>query len=98
MKREQAEEHLRAAGVQNPAALFEGLEWTIWSGNKILGKGATLRLALESAGHPPPPPPFEYFGGEILCGAETVARARSVTMARRIVNALNLYKPGPKGY
>lgn len=41
---------------------------------------------------------FTHVGAKIVMGSEEVARARSLTMAKRIANALNHYVPGPKGY
>jgi hypothetical protein len=34
----------------------------------------------------------------IYRGSQLIARVASHTMARRIANALNIYRPGPKGY
>lgn len=34
----------------------------------------------------------------VMRGSEAIAHARSHTMARRIAEALNRYRPGPKGY
>ena len=46
----------------------------------------------------PKPSLFVYVGRNIMLGAVHVATACNVTMARRIARALNLVKPGPKGY
>lgn len=47
---------------------------------------------------PPAPLKFVQIGTGIMLGALCVATARSVTMARRIVNALNRYIPNERGY
>jgi hypothetical protein len=43
-------------------------------------------------------PKFVQVGLGIMLGAFCVATARSVTMAKRIVNALNAYNPNDRGY
>ncbi len=47
---------------------------------------------------PPPDPKFVQVGLGVMMGALCVATARSVTMAKRIANALNFYKPNDRGY
>jgi hypothetical protein len=41
---------------------------------------------------------FVAVGSAVMRGAERIAQAVSATMAHRIANALNRYKPGRKGY
>lgn len=45
----------------------------------------------------PPPPKFTAIGMQILRGSDSIARAISSTMARRIANALNRYQPNSRG-
>jgi hypothetical protein len=47
---------------------------------------------------PKPVPQFAAQRDKVYCGPRLVARAVSATFARRIVEALKIYKPGPKGY
>ena len=41
---------------------------------------------------------FVAYGHGVKQGSEQIALAKSKTMARRIANALNKYKPNDKGY
>ena len=45
-----------------------------------------------------PKPVFSYYERVILKNGLACGRACSVTLARRIVNALNAYTPNRKGY
>jgi hypothetical protein len=68
-----------------------------------IGHGETIDAALEDARRRgeipdiPPSPPFRAERREVVRKGETVAIAGSSTMAQRIANALNLYKPNARG-
>lgn len=69
---------------------------------RILGIASSYRLALEAAGIEVPIDDdgreFVGIGKHIMRGRhEFVANARSATMARRIANALNIYRPNRRG-
>jgi hypothetical protein len=93
------------------AKYFLGPEWFAWSMNGacILGvpldgarhantswrdvfRMAGVKLPVRTRGI------FVGVGREVMNGGEWVAAAGSATMAARIANALNWYKPGKRGH
>lgn len=65
----------------------------------ILHEGESWRDAFHLAGADlPERGRFVGHGTSVLRGEESVAVTRSGSMARRIAAALNLYKPGARGY
>ena len=95
--------HLTAAGVVKPSikrGIVAGERgFYVVSGVKSIGHGVTLRDALAHAGFPAPDvSQFANEGCAVKLGSAEVATARSATMATRIARALNVYKPGPRGY
>jgi len=52
----------------------------------------------ETISHVPKQSLFVAVRRAIMRGSECIATAKSHTMARRIARALNIYKPGEKGY
>lgn len=73
----------------------------IFSSMKVLAHGADIEDAMRKGGFFPPPvspsPAFIAVGLDVLRSGVPVAKAGSVTMARRIANALNFYAPNKKG-
>lgn len=55
------------------------------------------RIASESSATPLPKVPFASVRVAVMCGNIRVAVARSRSMAKRIVNALNRYEPDERG-
>lgn len=68
---------------------------------KPLGKGKTLRDALEDAGLNVPSASGEVryiqTGTRVMKAGELICNARSNAMAKRIANALNAYTPDRRG-
>jgi hypothetical protein len=68
-------------------------------GDKLLTLESTPLGAPKSDPKPKPFKPFVFAnkGKSVTRGYEFIAEAVSPSMARRIRNALNVYKPGPDG-
>ena len=101
MRQVDAMAHLVDCGVVEPRVDWNpaARQWCIFEGERILAKDAVLRIALDRAGYPKLTPKiFAARGSRIFLDADSVAVARSGTMAQRIAKALNTYRPGPKGY
>lgn len=106
MTHRRAIELLHQAQVFCPAVvpdLAAGHGYIVFSAMRILGRGETFEAALDDArehGNIPDLPPFPAFRGEgceVQRRGEVIAFAISRTMAFRIANALNEYRPNEKG-
>ena len=77
--------------------------WLVFSAARELGRGETVDEAMASARSAgnipdlPPRPLFLHDGLTVLRHGSVVATTISVTMAKRIANALNLYNPNERG-
>jgi len=94
---------LRAEQVHSPAIVKFNNRYHAFSRTKLLASGATIREVLITLGHWPErkgetEPKFSAVGNDIFQGEGVIAQARSVTMAKRIANALNEYVPGWRKY
>lgn len=77
---------------------------TTWHKNGCIAMLAAISAARRVSPDPPPAasaasaaPRFAAIKASVLQGSTTVARAASKTMAKRIANALNKYKPNKEG-
>lgn len=61
------------------------------------GADVTWETVLRRAGAWPSPPQFSAAKQDVKRGSETVARAMSSNLAKRIANALNCYTPDKRG-
>lgn len=103
MNPRRARELLHAAGLPFPAVvpsphniLKDG--WNVYSGTKLLGQGYTIDEAMDDARRywdigEYTPTQFRAEGFAICRSGVVEATAKSLTMARRIANALNVYNP-----
>lgn len=94
---------LRDAQMFSPAIVMFGGRYHIFSRTHLLASGQTITEALTAGEFLPAPvgqapPSFSAKGVDIFQGEGVVAQARSVTMAKRIVNALNEYVPSWRKY
>lgn len=98
---------LQQAQVFCPALvpdLAAGHGFIVFSAMRILGRGETFEAALDDArkhDNLPDLPPFPAFRGEgceVQRRGEVIATAVSRTMAARIANALNEYRPNERGF
>lgn len=84
-----------AAVVANP----DGSGFLIYSGLQLIGRGVTIAAAMQAAQAAgevqvlPPHPVYRAAGTDVQIRNETVARAISGTLAKRIATALNRYIP-----
>lgn len=105
MDNRQALRLLTEAGVYLPSVVpGRGVGgFYIFSSMLELGHGETIDAALADARrrgevpNVPPSPPFRADRREVSRSGEVVAVAVSGTMAQRIANALNFYKPNARG-
>jgi hypothetical protein len=105
MDNRQALRLLTEAGVYLPSVVpGRGVGgFFLFSGMLELGRGATIDEALADARrrdmipNVPPSPPFRAERREVSRAGEVVAVAATGTMAQRIANALNFYKPNIRG-
>jgi hypothetical protein len=105
MDNRQALRILTEAGVYLPSVVpGRGVGgFYIFSSMLELGHGETIEAALADARRRgeipsfPPSPPFRADKREVSRAGEVIAVASSSTMAQRIANALNLYKPNLRG-
>lgn len=105
MDNRQALRLLTEAGVYLPSVVpGRGVGgFFIFSSMLELGRGETIEAALADARRRgeipdiPPSPPFRANRNEVVRAGGVVAVAASNTMAQRIANALNFYKPNARG-
>ena len=92
---------LRDAGTWLPAVIPFAGGYRIYSGYEVIGSGATVDAAMDSARRVlpavPPVPIFYSEGLEVKRVEGWVATARSKAVAERIANALNQYMPDRRG-
>ena len=104
MTRERALDILRERGVKAPTiddhgdtAPRQAVRVEIRSAGVLLVTGRSIRDALRRGGFTNAVG-FTALGTSVMLAEENVCTARSLTMARRIANALNSYKPGDRGF
>jgi hypothetical protein len=67
---------------------------------EFMARGIAAQKAVDAeiaAAAAPSEHPFIAVGPKVLRNGELIAGAKSATFARRIANALNLYKPDSRG-
>jgi hypothetical protein len=100
--RRQAFQILRAARIHEPAIVRLKGVVHIFQGEKLIGRGLTIKQALDDGEFLPVPEgvvaPFTTEGKDVRKMGEHIATAKSRNMALRIANALNAYVPGREGY
>jgi hypothetical protein len=93
---------LRAARVYEPAIVKLNGLFYLFSGDRMLGRGLTIKQALNDGEFLPVPEkvviPYVAEGLDVRKGGEHVAIAKTRNGALRIANALNRYVPGKQGY
>jgi hypothetical protein len=91
------------ARIHLPAIVKFGDTFHVFRRTDLLGSGPTIEAAMRAAKLFPPPDtkPVRLYvnvGSDVLQHGESVCVARNPNTAVRIVNALNRYKPSPKGF
>jgi hypothetical protein len=93
---------LRDARLFAPSLVYLGGQFHVFTRTVLLGSGATIEDALQAAGFLPPVAApsilFVAVGSNVVKDQQSIAVARSRTMALRIAAALNEYVPGDRGY
>jgi hypothetical protein len=102
MQKADALDYLQQHGVTGYDLLRVPNAWhVVNSFGIVVGEGSTVREAMAAAGYAlPKAGVFASRGNAVYDqdGVATVATTKSNTMAQRIANALNSYKPGRKGF
>jgi hypothetical protein len=88
--------------IHRPAIVEMAGGFHVFERTTLLGSGATILAALESAGMYPPQDvkviQYSAKGREVIRGKQPICTAQSNNLANRIANALNAYVPSQHGY